>query len=146
MDKERVSNYLEDIRPTRLRIKQVEYLLQLPSHLGEIRGISFGERVSNSKIGDMTSESVVSSVDRQQSLKSELSVLNCKINLYNEWTKQLNEDYQEIIKEIYINGHTMEWLAIQKNYEASSIRSRKKRLIQILSKRPIYVTTEKEKR
>ena len=146
MNKERVNDYLEDIRPTKLRLKQVEYLLKTPEEYNLIRASNFDERVQTCTIGDNTANSVIQKLDRRTDLKQEYDELKCKLALYEEWiTHAGGEIYTDLINQLYVEGHSTNWISITSGYENNSIQQRKFRLIAQLAKYPIEVITQQEK-
>ena len=145
MTRAQTQEYLEDIRPTMLKLRQVEYLLALPIDYDNLKGVSYGEKVSTYSVGDTTANTVANSIDKltdRQNLAEELSK---KIALYHQWLSNLTEIQRQLAVGIYIDGHSTDWLAHTRGYEPTSIRVQKSRLIGKLSEIEIYTKTEKEK-
>lgn len=145
MTKERVIEYLEDIKPSRIRLKQLQYTLTLKDDVQPLRAVSYGDKVSTYKIGDTTADTVIMVEDRKMAARADSEELRAKLDLYTEWISTLDEESKKLILDIYEQGHSMEWLAIEKGYESVTIRQRKFRAIEILRKTPIFAVTEIEK-
>ena len=146
MTRDRANEYLEDIRPTKLRLKQVEYLLHAPQEYTEIRGVNFDERVKTCTIGDNTANSAIARLDKISDLERERDELTSKLALYNTWVNSIEgELYKDLIKQLYIDGHSMEWIATTTGYEPSSIRTRKRRLLEQLADNQIFAVTQLDK-
>lgn len=146
MTKERASEYLEDIRPTELRLRQVEYLLKTPQEYNLIRGVNFDERVNTYTVGDNTANSAMHRIDKVIDLQREKDELTTKLALYKAWIANVEgEIYTDLIKLLYVEGHTVDWIAITGGYETSSIRSRKARLLEQLGRFEIVAITQGER-
>lgn len=145
MTKERTIELLEDIKPTKLRLRQAEYTLTLAGEIQPLRAVSYGDKVSTYKVGDTTADTFIQSEDRKISARGEVVELKAKLELYNQWLKSLEEESRKLIKAIYEEGHSMEWLAIDQGYEATTIRTRKHRIVSKLSEVDIVAMTEAEK-
>ena len=104
MTKERAQELLEDIRPTSLRLKQVNYLLSLPDEMESLRAVSYGEKVATYTTGDNTANTVISKIDKRKDLEVERDELRTKLELYMEWLSGLSELQKELVNDLYLAG------------------------------------------
>ena len=146
MTKERAQELLEDIRPTSLRLKQVNYLLSLPDDTESLRAVSYGEKVATYTTGDNTANTVISKIDKRKDLEAERDELRTKLELYMEWLSGLSEIYQELASDIYIDGHSYYWIAQERSCEISTLYVRRARMLESLAETEIFVLTEPERR
>ncbi len=97
MTRAQTQEYLEDIRPTMLKLRQVEYLLALPIDYDNLKGVSYGEKVSKLTLGntvfvDVTADWCITckankiGVILQDPVYSELQQENV-ITMKGDWTK-----------------------------------------------------------
>lgn len=146
MTKERAQELLEDIRPTELRLKQVKYLLNAPMEYNLIQAVSYGEKVATYTTGDNTANTVISKMDRVTDLERERDELQSKLELYSTWINTLdNEIYRDLINDLYIEGHSVNWISISKCYERDTVHKRKSRLLELLAAQDISVVTQRER-
>jgi len=147
MTKERAQELLEDIRPTELRLKQVKYLLNAPSEYNLIQAVSYGEKVATYTTGDNTAKTVINKLDRITDLERERNELESKLELYKTWINTLeSEMYRDLVSDLYIQGHSVTWISISKNYERDTLYKRKNRLLEQLACEHIEVITQRERR
>lgn len=150
MDKTTTEAYLEDIRPSELRLRQVEYLLKLTKVEDDLKGVAWSERVNTYTTADTTGNSVARTLDKVTDLANERDMLLAKLELYYNWIKSLDtkynsEGYLEIITGLYREGHSVQWLAIDKGESYNAIRLRKNRILEKLATVDIVAVTEQEK-
>lgn len=146
MTKDRVQELLDDIRPTELRLKQVNYLLSLPEDTESLRAVSYGEKVATYTTGDNTANTVIGKLDRAKSLVQERDELRSKLELYKVWVSGLSELQKELVNDLYFAGHSVEWVAQERYYGKRAIYKRKFRILELLSEIDIFVVTEQERR
>ena len=146
MDKATTEAYLEDIRPSELRLRQVEYLLRLTRVEDDLKGVAWSEKVSTYTTSDTTGNSVARTLDKVTDLASERDVLLAKLELYNNWISIFEGEYdKDIIHGLYKEGHSMQWLAIDKGESYEAVKKRKYRLIKKLATIDIVAVTEQER-
>ena len=146
MDKATTEAYLEDIRPSELRLRQVEYLLRLTRVEDDLKGVAWSEKVSTYTTSDTTGNSVARTLDKVTDLASERDVLLAKLELYNNWISIFEGEYdKDIIYGLYKEGHSMQWLAIDKGESYEAVKKRKYRLIKKLATIDIVAVTEQER-
>ena len=146
MTKERTQELLEDIRPTSLRLKQVNYLLSLPDDTESLRAVSYGEKVATYTTGDNTANTVIGKLDRRKDLEQERDELRAKLELYTEWVSGLAELHKELVDDLYFSGHSVEWVSQERYYGKKAIYKRRFRILELLSKIEIFAVTETERR
>lgn len=146
MTKERAQELLEDIRPTSLRLKQVNYLLSLPDDTESLRAVSYGEKVATYTTGDNTANTVVGKLDRRKDLEQEHGELKGKLELYKVWVSGLSELQKELVNDLYFAGHSVEWVAQERYCSRRGVYYRKERVLELLSEIDIFVVTEQERR
>lgn len=145
MTKERTIELLEDIKPSKMRLRQLEYLILAPEETDNLKAVSYGEKVATYTTGDTTADAAITKLDKRSDQLRELEVVRAKLDLYNEWMKALKEEQRQLVTELYIDCHSIEWLAMEKGYEGSTLRNRKARVISRLSEIQVSVVTEIEK-
>lgn len=146
MTKERAQELLEDIRPTELRLKQVNYLLSLPDDTEPLRAVSYGEKVATYTTGDNTANTVIAKIDRRKNLELERDELKAKLDLYRMWVGTLTEIQSELIQDIYFRGHGIDWISQERFCEVSTLYKRRSKAIELLSEIDIFAVTELERR
>ena len=146
MTKERAQELLEDIRPTSLRLKQVNYLLSLPDETESLRAVSYGEKVATYTTGDNTANTVIGKLDMRKDLEQERDELKSKLELYKVWVSGLSELQKELVNDLYFAGHSVEWVSQERYYGKKAIYKRKTRVLELLSDIDIFVVTEQERR
>lgn len=146
MTKERAQELLEDIRPTSLRLKQVNYLLSLPDDTESLRAVSYGENVATYTTGDNTANTVIGKMDRRKDLEQERDELKSKLELYKVWVSGLSEPQKELVNDLYFAGHSVEWVAQERYCSRRGVYYRKERVLELLSEIDIFVVTEQERR
>lgn len=146
MTKERAQELLEDIRPTSLRLKQVNYLLSLPDETESLRAVSYGEKVATYTTGDNTANTVIGKMDRRKDLEQERDELKSKLELYKVWVSGLSEPQKELVNDLYFSGHSVEWVAQERYCSGRGVYYRKERVLKLLSEIDIFVVTEQERR
>ena len=148
MDEDRVFDYLMDIKDSKLRFNQVDYLIttfQIEDGLGSPVWDKIGTSYT---VGDPTGNGVSSALTRLQDLKDERELLAKKIAMYNTWLSYLgDEELLSLVQHIFIDRKSpCSFYNEVMPMSDTSFYRKKKQIAMILGEYPIVAETEPERR
>ena len=144
MERTDVETLLYDINPSRLRLRQVEYLLtglattganpQYPVTNLEREGRSYDT-------SDPTFRAVERHEERIQRLADEAKMLIRKLQVYEEWLSLLDAESNSMIEYVYIQNNTVSKYCQEHFMPRTTYYRKIERALNILAENPISVET-----
>ena len=138
MDKTEIENLLYDIKPSRLRLKQIEYQLLTMTCEGAYPVTNWEREGRSYDISNPTEKAVERVMDKKIELESERAMLRAKLALYDEWVGCLGDNsLSEIVDQVYINCKNPSTYMNEYFIAERTFYNRRDKLIQILANNPI---------
>lgn len=141
MDKTEIENLLYDIKPSRLRLKQIEYQLLTMTCEGAYPVTNWEREGRSYDISNPTEKAVERVMDKKIDLQQEAAMLRAKLSLYDEWVGCLGDNnLLEIVEQVYINCKSPSAYMVDYFIGKSTYYSRLEKVFQILANNPIKLT------
>ena len=147
MDEDKVLAYLLDIRDSKLRLNQVDYLIKTFS-IDDGIGSPVWDKIGTSyDVGDPVGNGVSKQLTRLAELKEERESLAAKIALYDTWLGFLGDDeLYSLVDHVFLQRRSANSFYNDVcPMGRTSYYRRLLRITEVLSQNPISVVTEQEK-
>ena len=147
MDEDKVLAYLLDIRDSKLRLNQVDYLIKTFSIEDNVGSPVWDKQGTSYDVGDPVGNGVSKQLTRLGELKEEREALAAKIALYDTWLGFLGDDeLYKLVDHVFLQRRSaMSFYNDICPMGRTSYYRRLLRITEVLSQNPIDVTTESEK-